>query len=74
MNIYELSIGHMKHFVGARDEQHAYDQGTDPERFPDIHYLPFQITEVVVPGCTVVVTSDEPDANATPRRGRRPAS
>lgn len=61
MNIYELSLGFTKHFVAANDEQHAYEQGTDAEKFPDIHYLPFIITQVVVPGVTIVVTrSDKP--------------
>jgi hypothetical protein len=75
MDIYELSIGATKHFVGAKDEQDAYNQGTDPEKFPDIHFLPFQVTKVEVPGCTVTVTSDtEEEIVAAPRRGRRPAS
>lgn len=72
MNIYELSIGATKHFVGATDEQDAYDQGTDASRFPDIHFLPFQITKVDVPGCTITVKSDNEDA--APRRSRRSAS
>lgn len=71
MKLYELSFGRMKHFVGARDEQHAYDQGTDPEKFPGIHYLPFEITAVTVPGCTITV---KPDSEEAPKRGRQSAS
>ena len=77
MNIYELSLGFTKHFVAATDEQHAYEQGTDAERFPDIHYLPFNITQVMIPGHTISVTkddSDEPEQNTTSRRGRRAAT
>ena len=70
MNIYELSIGTNKHFVAATDEQHAYEQGTDPEKFPDIHYLPFTITKVEVPGYTITVTKNEPDEPTT-KRGRK---
>jgi hypothetical protein len=72
-NIYELAIGPTKHFVAAEDEQDAYDQGTDPEKFPDMHFLPFQITKVEIPGHTINVTSDEPEQIVT-RRGRKPAS
>lgn len=75
MNIYELSFGNTKHFIAATDEQHAYDQGTDPNRFPDIHYLPFVITQVEIPGFTVTVTKDEQEeAVTTSKRGRRAAS
>ena len=77
MNIYELSLGFTKHFVAANDEQHAYEQGTDPERFPDIHYLPFTVTKVEIPGHTISVTkdeADEPEQTTTKRGGRRAAA
>lgn len=77
MQIYELSLGFTKHFVAATDEQHAYEQGTDPTRFPDIHYLPFVITQVEIPGYTISVTKDETEEQeqvTTAKRGRRAAS
>lgn len=58
MNVYELSLGYAKHFVAAVDEDHAYKQGTDPELFPDIHYLPFTVTLVTVPGHIIVATPE----------------
>jgi hypothetical protein len=58
MNVYELSLGFTKHFVAARDEEHAYEQGTDAEKFPDIHYLPFVITQVTIPGVTITALAD----------------
>lgn len=58
MNVYELSLGFTKHFVAARDDEHAYEQGTDAERFPDIHYLPFIITQVTIPGFTITASAD----------------
>lgn len=68
MNIYELSAGRIKHFVAAEDETDAYNQGTDPEQFPDIHYMPFEISLVTVPGHTISVTADEVPKN----KGGRP--
>ncbi len=59
--VYELSTGRIKHYVAAEDEKDAYNQGTDPEQFPDINYLPFEINEVVVPGHTISVTADGDD-------------
>lgn len=62
MNVYELSLGFTKHWVAANDEKHAYEIGTDPEKFPDIHYLPFNVTKVEVQGHTINVTADaEPE-------------
>lgn len=58
MNVYELSLGYAKHFVAAVDEDHAYKQGTDPELFPDIYFLPFTVTQVVVTGHVVTATPE----------------
>ena len=63
MNIYELSIGRIKHYVAAEDEQDAYNQGTDAEKFPDINYMPFEIREVTVPGHTITVEPIEAPKN-----------
>lgn len=71
MNIYELQTGNIKHFVAAEDEADAYKQGTDPEQHPDIHYLPFTVTQVEVPGHTITVEADGQEAES-PRRGRKP--
>lgn len=68
MNIYELSIGRIKHYVAAEDEQDAYNQGTDAEKFPDINYMPFEIHEVTVPGHTITVEPIEAPKN----KGGRP--
>lgn len=57
--VYELSTGRIKHYVAAEDEKDAYNQGTDPEQFPDINYLPFEIYEISVPGYSITVTPDE---------------
>lgn len=62
MNIYQLTSGNIRHYVAAESQEDAYKQGTDPERFPDIHYLPFEIHEIVVPGYTITVTPDEQEA------------
>lgn len=62
MNIYQLTSGNIRHYVAAESREDAYKQGTDPERFPDIHYLPFEIHEIVVPGYTITVTPDEQEA------------
>lgn len=68
MNIYELSIGRIKHYIAATDEQDAYKQGTDPERFPDINYMPFEINEVTVPGFIITLELVEAPKN----KGGRP--
>jgi hypothetical protein len=70
MAVYELSFGRVKHFVSAESEQDAYLQGTDPEQFPDINYLPFEIREVIVPGHTITVTPNEQET--TKNKGGRP--
>lgn len=75
MNIYQLSFGNIKHFVAAKDDQEAYEQGTDPEKFPDLHFRPFEITLVQVEGYTITATQDKPEKDAeAPRRGRRKAA
>lgn len=58
MKIFELTTGNIRHFVVGKDEEDARTQGTDPERFSDIHYLPFEVTEVDVPGFTITVKKD----------------
>lgn len=67
MNIYQLTSGNIRHYVAAESKEDAYEKGTDPERFPDIHYLPFEIHEIVVPGYTITVTPDEQEAPKKPR-------
>jgi len=82
LNIYELVFGHIRHFVAAVDEEDAYAQGTDPERFPDLHFRPFEIHKVEVQGYTITVTQNAPqtekedvtEADEAPRRGRRKAA
>jgi hypothetical protein len=66
MNIYRLAHGTTEHIIPAVDEQDAYKQGTDPDKFPDIHYLPFTITQIVVPGHTITVTKDKEEAANEP--------
>lgn len=77
MNVYELSFGHIKHFVVASserdegDETSAYTQGQDPEAFPDLHFRPFEIRKVEVEGYTIAVTPDVQEGVESPRRGGR---
>lgn len=71
MPVFALTFGRINHYVAATDAQDAYTQGTNPDRFPDINYLPFEVNEVIVPGHTIVVTPDETDEEPA-RRGGRP--
>lgn len=74
MNVYELTFGNIKYFVVAENEQDAYEQGTDPDKFPDLHFRPFEITLVQVEGYTITATSNSPEKPVeAPRRGRRKA-
>lgn len=57
MNIYQLRFGYMEYFVAAESMEEAYNIGTDPEKFPDIHFLPFEIKQVEVPGYDISVTA-----------------
>lgn len=68
MKIFELSMGRIRHYVPAEDEVHAYKQGTDPDNFPDINYMPFEINEVSIPGYTITVTPIEAEKS----KGGRP--
>lgn len=82
MHVYELIFGNIRHYVAAQDEQDAYAQGTDPERFPDLHFRPFEIHKVEVEGYTITVTPNDDqrantgvtEADDAPRRGRRKAA
>lgn len=69
MNVYEISFGHLKHFVAAESEEDAYSQGTDPETFPDLHFRPFEVRQVEVEGYTITVTQ-EAGVEAPKRRKR----
>lgn len=74
MNVYELECGYTRHFVAAETEQEAYEKGTNPELYPDIHYLPFTIRLVEVPGYTITAVADEEpllNGEEPKRRGRR---
>ncbi len=68
MKIFELSMGRIKHYVAAEDEVQAYKQGTDPDNFPDINYMPFEINEVSIPGYTITVTPNEPEKSKGSRQ------
>ncbi|MEK4191770.1 hypothetical protein NYE59_01660 [Paenibacillus sp. FSL L8-0323] len=68
MKIFELSMGRIKHYVAAEDEVQAYKQGTDPDNFPDINYMPFEINEVSIPGYTITVTPNEPEKKSRQRK------
>lgn len=76
MNVYELTYGHIRHFVAAKDEQDAYEQGTDPNKFPDLHFRPFDIHLVAVEGYEIAVTASKAEkekAEPAPRnKGGRP--
>lgn len=74
MNVYELECGYIRYFVAATSEEEAYEKGTNPELYPDIHYLPFTIRLVEVPGYAITATpNDEQQSSDEPRRrGRRP--
>lgn len=72
MNVYELSFSHIRHFVAAKDEEHAREQGQDPEKFPDLHFRPFDVTLVEVEGHTITVKPDS--AEASKKRGRPSAN
>lgn len=79
MNVYELKYGNIRHFVVAKDEHDAYQQGTDPELFPDLHFRPFETHLVEVEGYTIKATADKStkaseDADDAPKRGRRKAA
>lgn len=80
MNVYELVFGHLRHYVAAKDEQDAYQQGMDPQKFPDLHFRPFEIIPVTVPGYVVTATpieqqqattGDETPQETTRRGGRK---
>jgi hypothetical protein len=68
MKIFELSIGRIKHYVAAEDELQAYKQGTDPDNFPDINYMPFDINEVSILGYTITVTPVEAEKSKSTRQ------
>jgi hypothetical protein len=59
MNIYELSFGIIRKFIVAKDEQEAYNIGTNADLHPDIHFRPFEIVPIEVEGYTVTVTPNE---------------
>lgn len=59
MNIYQLSFGHLKHLVVAKDEKEAYKIGTDPEKFPDLHFRPFQTDLIEVEGYTITLAKND---------------
>lgn len=80
MQVFELVSGYIRHFVAAKDADDAYRQGTDPERFPDLHFRPFDIIPVTVEGYTITATSNASEGShnesddVSPRRGRKKAS
>lgn len=71
MNVYELVAGNLRHFVVAADEQAAREQGEDPERFPDIHFRPFEVKLVQVEGYTITVKKEAEDGAGTATGKRR---
>ena len=82
MQVFELVYGYIRHFVAAKDADDAYRQGTDPERFPDLHFRPFEIIPVTIEGYTITAVKNGSEGQNiaseegvdTPRRGRRKAS
>jgi hypothetical protein len=75
MNVYELRSGMLIYHVAAHDEDHAREQGQDPQRFPDLHFLPFNVKKIEVEGFTITATSNMPetgDTEATVPRRRGP--
>lgn len=80
MQVFELVYGYIRHFVAAKDADDAYRQGTDPERFPDLHFRPFEIIPVTVEGYTITAIPNAAEVaqnasdDAAPKRGRRKAS
>lgn len=80
MNIYRLHIGYIEKFIAAESEADAKAQGENPTLHPDIHYLPFTVTQVEITGYIVtampIMTTEQnvvvEDTADKPRRGRRP--
>lgn len=73
MNLYLLSAGNIRYYVAAPDEQGAYEQGTDPQRFPDLHYRPFEIDLIQVEGYTITVTPEAQETQETAPKRKKAA-
>jgi len=81
LNVYRLEFGAIEYFVVAKDEDDAYRQGMDPVRFPDMHFLPFTIRKVEVPGYVITARPVQPEKPPqeteqivqSGSRGRKPA-
>lgn len=75
MNLYALTAGNIRYYVAAEDEQGAYDQGTDPQLFPDLHFRSFAVEQITVEGFTVSLKqSSQEGAETVTGRGRRKAA
>ena len=76
MNIYELRSGMLSYHVAAENEDDAREQGQDPQRFPDLHFLPFTTTEIKVEGYTISATPNDllSGVETVTGRGRRKAA
>lgn len=61
MNIYRLHIGYYAYYVAAESEEDARKQGEDPDKFPSIHFMPFYVEQVEIPGHTITAAIDEAD-------------
>jgi hypothetical protein len=61
MKLFELCIGDLRRLVPAESAEEARRIGQDPTKHPDIHFMPFEVREFVLPGYVITVT---PEAGA----------
>jgi hypothetical protein len=59
MKLFELCIGDLRRLVSAESAEEARRIGQDPTKHPDIHFMPFEVREFVLPGYVITVTPEE---------------
>jgi len=55
MKLFELCIGDLRRLVPAESAEEARRIGQDPTKHPDIHFMPFEVREFVLPGYVINV-------------------
>jgi hypothetical protein len=69
MKLFELCIGDLRRLVSAESAEEARRIGQDPTKHPDIHFMPFEVREFVLPGYVITVT---PEADVQAREDAPP--
>lgn len=71
MKLFKLEIGNTVEYAAADSLEDMNERKADID--PQFAFLPVQITEVVIPGCEIVVTEIEEDKprnkGGRPRKG-----